>query len=197
MSDELVLASLSPFRAQLLRNAGLAVRVESAKIDERDIEKESDDLSPDQLARKLAEEKSREVSLRFPHALVIGCDQTLELDGKVLHKPVDMEDACHRLLALSGKTHYLYSGVALFKAGSRIWSHAATASMTVRFLDSRFVGYHLARAGTDVLASLGAYQIEREGIQLFEKIEGDYFTIIGLPLLPLLAEFRRLGVIDG
>jgi len=197
MSDELILASLSPFRVQLIKNAGLVVKAEGARIDEREIERKSGTLSPEKLAVRLAQEKSREVSSRFPHALVIGCDQTLELEGRILHKPVDMEDAYRRLLELSGKVHYLHSGIALFKKGDQIWSHIATANMTVRLLDPQFVGYHLARVGTDILASVGAYQIEGEGIQLFEKIEGDYFTIVGLPLLALLAEFRKLGVIDG
>lgn len=197
MADELILASLSPVRAQLIRNAGLAIKVEGAAVDEREIEKMSGDLPPDKLAQRLAEEKSHEVSVRFPHALVIGCDQILELEGKVLHKPATMQEACRRLLALSGKTHYLHSAVALFKNGGRIWSHVAKAKMTVRQLDPGYVGRHLARVGTDVLKSVGVYQIEGEGIQLFDSIEGDYFTVTGLPLLPLLAAFRRLGVIDG
>jgi len=197
MTDELILASSSPFRARLIKNAGLSVKVEGAKIDERCVEKKLGNLSPEKIAQKLAEEKARDVSSRFHQALVIGCDQILELEGRILHKPADMEDAYRRLLELSGKTHQLHSGVALFKNGHPVWSHVATAKMTARSLDPLFVGNHLARVGTDILGSVGAYRIEGEGIQLFEKIEGDYFTILGLPLLPLLAEFRKLGVIDG
>lgn len=197
MTDELILASSSPFRARLIKNAGLSVKVEGAKIDERRVEKKLSSLPPEKIAQKLAEEKAREVSLRFRQALVIGCDQILELEGRILHKPADMEDAYRRLLELSGKTHHLHSGIALFKNGHLVWSQVATAKMTARSLDPLFVGNHLARVGTGILASVGAYRIEGEGIQLFEKIEGDYFTIIGLPLLPLLAELRKLGVIDG
>jgi len=197
MADELILASLSPFRAQLLANAGLAFSVAGARLNEREIETQCPALSPKQLAQKLAQEKSMDVSRRFPHALVIGCDQTLELEGKALHKPADMQDASRRLLALSGKTHALHSAVSLCKHGKLIWSDCVSAHMTVRHLDPQFVGHHLARVGDSVLASVGAYQLEGEGIQLFDRIEGDWFTIIGLPMLPLLAEFRKLGVIDG
>lgn len=172
------------------------MKVENAKIDERCVEKKLGNLSPRELAQKLAEEKAREVSMRFPQALVIGCDQTLELECKILHKPIDMDDAYHRLLELSGKTHYLYTGVVIFKNGHLVWGHVATAKMTIRLLDPRFINYYLTRVGAGILASVGAYHIEGEGIQLFEKIEGDYFTIVGLPLLPLLNEFRKLGVIN-
>lgn len=197
MADKLILASLSPVRALLIRNAGLIAKIEGAEIDEHNIEEQSGNLALEKLALKLAEEKSREVSLRFPSALVIGCDQILELEGEVLRKPINMEDACCRLLALSGKTHYLYSAVALFKAGDRLWSYVEKASLTVRPLDHQYIRDYLDSVGLDVLLSVGAYRIEREGIQLFDKIEGDYFTIAGLPLLPLLAELRMLGAIDG
>ncbi|EFN87612.1 Maf-like protein BQ00020 [Harpegnathos saltator] len=197
MVDEIVLASLSPFRAQLLKNAGLAVRVEGARFDERAVDRQNSGLSAIKLAQKLALEKARDVSQRFPRALVIGCDQVLELDGKVLHKITGMDEAHRRLQALSGKTHYLHSAIALTQGGRPVWDDAATAAMTVRPLDSGFISRHLARAGEKVLASVGAYQLEGEGVQLFEKINGDYFTIIGLPLLPLLAQLRAMGVIDG
>ncbi|RCL01613.1 MAG: septum formation protein [Candidatus Tokpelaia sp. JSC085] len=197
MTQKLILASLSPFRARLMRHAGLMVKVEGARIDERYIENKSCSLSAEELALKLAEEKSREVSLRFPHAIVIGCDQILELEGEILHKPVDMEAAYRRLVTLSGKTHHLRSAVALFKNGDCLWNHVAQANMTVRPLDPQYISDYFSRVGPDILTSLGAYKIEREGIQIFEKIEGDYFSIVGLPLLPLLAELRELGAING
>lgn len=196
-ADTLILASLSPFRAQLLKHAGIAFAVEGANIDERALEEEMCLKSPKELGQKLAEAKALDVSKRHRGALVIGCDQTLDLDGMVLHKVQDMEEARQRLLMLSGKTHYLHSGIALAKNGKIVWSDAMSAAMTMRVLAPDFIGRHLVRVEQKVLSSVGAYQIEGEGIQLFQKIEGDNFTIIGLPLLPLLEKLRNLGVIDG
>ncbi len=120
----------------------------------------------------------------IPAALVIGSDQTLSLGDEIFHKPVDMEAARRHLLALSGRTHQLNSAVALVRNGETLWSHVAVARLTMRKLEPAFIGRYLARVGDKALSSVGAYQIEGEGIQLFEKIEGDYFTIVGLPLLP-------------
>jgi len=197
MVDELVLASLSPFRAQLLKNAGLVVRIEGAHIDERAIEQQNSSLSATELAQKLSIEKALCVSKHFPQALVIGCDQVLELDGRILHKTRNMDEAYKRLQAFSGKIHYLHSAIALIQGGQVVWHEVATAAMTVRLLGNAFIERYLAHAEKEVLASVGAYQLEGEGVQLFEKIDGDYFTIIGLPLLPLLAQLRMMGVIDG
>lgn len=196
-ADSLILASLSPFRAELLKNAGLHFRVEGANIDERLVETNLGSMTPVDTASALAAAKACDVSSRFSGALVIGCDQTLDLEGTVLHKAANMEEARQRLLALSGKTHYLHSGIALAKNGTTIWSDVSTAAMTMRVLAPDFVGRHLARVGQKVLGSVGAYQIEGEGIQLFDRIEGDNFTIIGLPLLVLLKKLRAMGVIDG
>lgn len=196
---QIILASSSPFRRAMLHNAGVAVSVEPASIDERAVEAAvgDADLTPADLATVLAEAKAVDVSDRNPGALVIGCDQTLSLDGQLLHKPADMEEARRRLLALSGKTHRLDSAVVLARNGEAIWRHAGTALLTMRPLDPAFIGRHLSRIGDKALSSVGAYQVEGEGIQLFEKIDGDHFTIVGLPLLPLLQELRALGAIDG
>ena len=145
----------------------------------------------------LAEAKALDVSARRPGAIVIGCDQTLSLGDRLFHKPVDMEYARRTLLALSGETHRLNSAVVLAKDGAVLWRHVGVAAMTMRRLDPGFVGRYLAGAGEGILSSVGAYQIEGSGIQLMERIEGDHFTIIGLPLLRLLAELRALGAIDG
>ena len=128
---------------------------------------------------------------------MLGCDQTLSLGDEMFHKPADMEGARRHLLALSGKTHQLNSAVVLVRNGETLWRHVGIARLTMRKLEPAFIGRHLARVGDKALSSVGAYQIEGEGIQLFEKIEGDYFTIVGLPLLPLLAALRELGAIDG
>ncbi|MEW9806168.1 Maf-like protein [Mesorhizobium sp. ZMM04-5] len=199
MTERIVLASGSPFRKAMLDAAGVAPDVIPAEIDERSVEKtlEGTGASPEEVAQILAEAKATEVSARYPGRLVLGCDQTLSLGDELLHKPRDMEDARRRLLALSGRTHQLNSAAVLARNGETFWHHVGVASLTMRKLEPAFIGRHLARVGPVVLNSVGAYQIEGEGIQLFDKIEGDHFTIVGLPLLPLLKELRDLGAIDG
>lgn len=196
---DIILASKSPFRAALLKNAGVVFTTEAARIDERSLEAPLYDsgVTPEDVALVLAEAKALDVSERNPNALVIGSDQTLSLGDEVLHKPADMEAARRQLLKLSGETHHLNSAVVLARGGSTLWRHVSVARMTLRVLDPGFVGRHLARVGDAALQSVGAYQFEGEGVQLFEKVDGDYFTIVGLPLLPLLAELRREGAIDG
>ncbi|TPN25655.1 Maf-like protein [Mesorhizobium sp. B2-3-3] len=199
MTEKIILASGSPFRKAMLVNAGIEVEAVPADVDERALEAPLQDsgVSPEDVALILAEAKATEVSERRPGALVLGCDQTLSLGDEVFHKPADMEGARRHLLALSGKTHQLNSAAVLVRDGKVLWRHVGIASMAMRKLDPAFIGRHLARVGAKALASIGAYQVEGEGIQLFEKIEGDHFTIVGLPLLPLLAELRTLGAIDG
>lgn len=198
-SEPVVLASGSPFRRRMLEEAGVAVEAVPPRTDERTVEAatEGSGITPQELAAILAEAKALDVSERLPGRLVIGADQTLSLGDAVLHKPRDMEEARRRLLALSGRTHELNSAVVVARDGAVLWRHVAVARLTMRPLDPAFVGRHLSRVGDRALASVGAYQIEGEGIQLFEAVEGDHFTIVGLPLLPLLAELRKLGAIDG
>ena len=199
MTEKIILASGSPFRKAMLVNAGIDVEAVPAEVDERALEAplQGSGASPEDVALVLAEAKATEVSERRRGALVLGCDQTLSLGDDVFHKPADMEGARRHLLALSGKTHQLNSAAVLVRDGQVLWRYVGIASMTMRKLDPGFIGRHLARVGDKALASVGAYQIEGEGIQLFDKIEGDHFTIVGLPLLPLLAELRTLGAIDG
>lgn len=199
MTSSILLASASPFRKALLANAGVEVTAVPANIDERAIEAAVGDsgLTPGELARILAEAKAVEVSERYPDVWVIGSDQVLSLEGEVLHKDADMEAARRRLLKLSGRTHLLETAVVLARAGNAAWRHLSVAEMTMRPLSPEFIGRYLASTGPDVLASVGAYQVEGPGIQLFEKISGDHFTIVGLPLLPLLAALRERGAIDG
>jgi len=195
----LVLASTSPFRAAILMNAGIAFRAEGAQIDERAVEAPllQADATPEDIASVLAEAKAIDVSERNPGALVLGGDQTLSLEGELFHKAADMAEARRNLLKFSGRTHQLWSALALARDGETLWRHVSVAHMHVRELTPEFVGRYLARVGDATLNSVGCYQYEAEGIQLFEKTDDDYFTIIGLPLLPLLAELRRLGEIDG
>ncbi|MEJ5020680.1 Maf-like protein [Ochrobactrum vermis] len=199
MTDKLILASKSPFRSALLKNAGIEFSTASADIDERSVEAPlyETGATPEEVAQVLAEAKALDVSEKNPGAVVIGCDQTLSLGDEIFHKPADMEAARRQLLKFSGKTHQLNSAVVLVKDGKSLWRHVSIARMTMRDLDPGFVGRYLGRAGDVALSSVGAYQVEGPGIQLFERIEGDYFTIVGLPLLPLLAELRKEKLIDG
>ena len=199
MTERLVLASGSRFRKAMLEAAGIDIDVIPAEIDERAVEKplEGTGASPEEVAQILAEAKALDVSEKNPGRLVLGCDQTLSLGEELFHKPADMESARHHLLALSGKTHQLNSAAVLARNGETLWRYVGVANLTMRKLDPAFIGRHLARVGAVALNSVGAYQIEGEGVQLFEKIEGDYFTIVGLPLLPLLRELRSIGAIDG
>ncbi len=199
MPQPLVLASGSPFRKAMLENAGVQVEAVPADLDERALEAPLNEsgASPEDVALVLAEAKAVEVSEHKPGRLVLGCDQTLSLGDEIFHKPADMEGARRHLLALSGKTHQLNAAAVLARDGNVLWRHVGVASLTMRKLEPAFIGRHLARVGEKALQSVGAYQVEGEGIQLFEKIEGDHFTIVGLPLLAVLAELRRLGAIDG
>nr|MEC9421554.1 Maf-like protein [Pseudomonadota bacterium] len=198
MEMALVLASGSRIRADLLKNAGLDIEVDPADVDERVVEAPllEAGFSPEDLASVLAEAKANDVSDRRAGDLVIGADQILAFEGERRTKPEDMEAARRQLLAFSGKTHELHSAVVISKNGEAIWRHVSTARLTMRELSPAFIGHYLAAAGEDVLSSVGAYQLESLGVQLFEKIDGDYFTILGLPLLPLLAELRSLKVIE-
>lgn len=197
--SELILASKSPFRSALLKNAGIEFSTASAEIDERAVEAPlyETGATPEDVAEVLAEAKALDVSERNPGAVVIGCDQTLSLGDEIFHKPADMEAARRQLLKFSGKTHQLNSAVVLVKDGETLWRHVSIARMTMRDLDPGFVGRYLGRVGDAALSSVGAYQVEGPGIQLFDRIDGDYFTIVGLPLLPLLAELRKEKLIDG
>ena len=199
MAEKIILASASPYRKAMLVSAGLDVEARAAEIDERAVGAtlEGSGASPEDVALVLAEAKALNVSERRPDALVLGCDQTLALGDQIFHKPRDMEGARRHLLALSGRTHQLNSAAVLARDGETLWRHVGIASLTMRQLDPAFIGRHLSRVGEAALTSVGAYQIEGEGIQLFERIEGDHFTIVGLPLLAVLAALRDLGAIDG
>lgn len=199
MATPIILASGSPYRRKLLESAGIKFTVVKPELDERAVEAPlaGTGVTPAEVALILAEAKATAVSEARPDALVIGSDQTLSLDDELFHKPADMDAARRHLLKLSGRTHHLNSAVALVRGGEIVWHHVSVARMTMRELDPGFIGRHLAEVGDVALTSVGAYQVEGRGIQLFEAIDGDYFTIVGLPLLPLLAALRELGAIDG
>lgn len=199
MQQELILASSSASRQMLMRNAGLTFSAIPADIDERALDEqlERDGASPEEVALELARAKALAVGALYPEALVLGCDQTMALGTRVYHKPKTMAEAEAHLLSLSGKVHRLNSAAVLVRHGEVVWQIVSSAELTVRTLSAEFVSHHLQRVGEKALSSVGAYQLEGEGIQLFTSIEGDYFTILGLPLLPLLSKLRDMDVIDG
>ncbi|KPF42892.1 Maf-like protein [Rhizobium sp. AAP43] len=196
MTVSLVLASGSAARRMLLINAGLQFAVEGAQINEREVEEAlpPTQRGPEDVALHLAIAKARDVSERHPDAIVIGCDQTMSLGERIFHKAKDVSEAREILLSLRAAAHHLNSAVCLVRNDEVLWSHVGVASMHVRAFSEQFLDAYLDQAGDKILSSVGCYQLEGEGVQLFDKIEGDYFTVLGLPLLPLLDALRKLGV---
>jgi septum formation protein len=186
----LILASQSAARKTLLYNAGIAFEAIPADIDERAIQQNSGLVAPGEIAAMLAEQKAAYVSLRHPGRYVVGADQTLAQGATLFSKPAGRAEAADQLRALSGKTHALHSAVAIACDGATLFADVSVAHMTMRRLDDRGIDAYLDAAGEAVLTSVGAYQLEGLGVHLFELIEGDHFTILGLPLLPLLKFLR-------
>ncbi len=196
----LILASASKSRARILEAAGLAFIVEPPGLDEgvmRQAVSGERSLAPHDVAEVLARAKAEAVSELAPKAYVIGSDQVLALGKTILTKPDSMEAARRQLLDLSGKSHTLHTAVVVATNGETIWAETTVATLTMRKISPEFIGRYLAAAGEEVLSSVGAYQIEAIGVQLFDKIDGDYFSILGLPLIPLLDTLRREGVIES
>ncbi len=188
--DPLILASQSGARQMLLHNAGLDFEPVPADIDERKVQKDSGLSAPDEIASLLAREKARVVSSQKPGRYVVGADQTLALGERLFSKPAGREQAAEQLRALAGNSHELHSAVAVARDGKILFADVSVARMTMRRLGADEIDAYLDQAGDAVTASVGAYQLEGLGVHLFERIEGDHFTILGLPLLPLLAFLR-------
>ena len=198
--SRLVLASGSATRRAMLEAAGIAVSITPADVDEGAIRdgllKENPDVPHARIALALAEEKAKVVSTGTAGALVIGADQVLSCEGRLFEKPVDMAQARATLRALRAKTHTLYSAVALAENGETVWHDVAEARLTMRAFSEAALDAYLARVGEIVTTSVGAYQIEGPAIQLFAAVEGDHATVLGMPLLPLVAELLRRGVLE-
>ena len=193
----LILASQSRTRQALLANAGIDFEAVAADLDERAVQQASGLLAPGEIASLLAREKALSVSARQPGKFVIGADQTLALGERLFSKPSGRAQAAEQLRALAGQRHELHSAVAVARDGKILFEAVAIAGMTMRRLGEAEIGAYLDEAGDAVTSSVGAYQLEGLGVHLFERIEGDHFTILGLPLLPLLAFLRSerlLGV---
>ncbi|WP_309666605.1 Maf family protein [Tabrizicola sp.] len=193
----LILASSSPIRLQLLRSAGLAVIAQSPRVDEETVRValQSDGAPPRDIADTLAEMKARKVAERCPQDIVIGCDQVLALGRDIFAKPENAEAARSQLRQLSGQTHKLFSAVVVYENAEPVWRHVAEASLTMHPISDAYLDDYLARNWDSIRHSVGCYKLEEEGVRLFSAVTGDYFTILGLPLLPLLAWLGTRGMI--
>jgi len=189
----LLLASKSKIRRTLLTNAGILVEVRPAELDERAVETGAPTTEPSAVAAHLAREKALSVGRSNPKHLVLGADQVLALEGKRFAKPPDRAAARAQLRALSGRAHSLHSAVACVQNGAVAFEHVSVARLTMRTLSDRFLDAYLDAAGEAAMESVGAYQLEGLGSQLFERVDGDYFAILGLPLLEVLGFLRRQG----
>ena len=190
-SRPLVLASKSEVRAKMLAAAGLRVEIRPANIDERAVESKASTTDPGAVAGLLARAKAQSVAAVVPGRVVLGADQTLALGEMRFSKPADRAAARQQLQSLRGKTHALHSGVAIVRDGATLFEAVETARLTMRNFSDKFLDDYLDVAGIAALSSVGGYQVEGTGIQLFERIEGDYFTVLGLPLLLLLSFLRQ------
>jgi septum formation protein len=192
----LVLASKSSARRAVLEAAGILLEIRPADVDERGIEARAGATDPGQVARLLAEEKARAVATASPGRVVLGADQTLALGSERFSKPASEAAAVAQLRALGGRTHALHSGIALVRDGEVLFSQVEVARLTMRPLTDAFISRYVAVAGAHVTRSVGGYQLEGLGIHLFERVEGDHFTILGLPLIPLLRYLRGAGMVS-
>ncbi|WP_136443411.1 Maf family protein [Pacificoceanicola onchidii] len=199
MNLDLLLASGSQIRADLLRAAGLSIEIESPRLDEQAIKAAllAEEASGRDIADALAEAKAQKVSRKNPQFLVLGCDQVLEFEGRILSKPASEEEAREHLLTLRGKTHRLLSAAVLYRESRPVWRHVSTARLTMRPFSDDYLNRYLDRNWPDIGSSVGGYKLEKEGVRLFTTIQGDHFTILGLPLLELLNHLAITRLIDG
>ncbi|MBY5933403.1 Maf family nucleotide pyrophosphatase [Tateyamaria omphalii] len=199
MTTPIVLASGSAIRAQLLRNAGVSFDVKVPRVDEDAIKQAllAEAAPPRDIADALAEMKARKIADKVPEAMVIGCDQVLAFDGGILSKPRDQTDAAEQLRAMRGERHMLLSAAVIYHEGKPIWRHVGQVRLRMRNVSDAYLNEYISRNWDDIRHSVGAYQLEAEGVRLFHSIEGDYFNVLGMPLLELLAFLTLRGVIDG
>jgi len=191
----LILASASASRKRLLTEAGVSFTADPADLDEAALMAGLKDAGAEVMARSLAEQKALAVSRRHPGQTVLGGDSVIAFEGDYLSKCASLEEARGLLARLSGKTHLLVSAAALARDGALLWAHASPCRMTMRDLSPQFLDDYLAREGQAILSSVGCYHFEGRGAQLFAKVEGDYFSVLGLPLLAVLAQLRKEGLL--
>jgi septum formation protein len=199
MAEPLVLASGSATRAQMLRAAEVPFEIVVPRVDEAALKEAllAEERSARDIADALAEMKAARVSGKRPEALTLGCDQTLSCDGRLLSKPASPEEAREQIAALMGRTHRLHSAAVIYQGGEPVWRHVSEARLTMGRLSEAWVDGYVARNWDAIRHSVGGYRIEEEGVRLFSRIEGDHFTILGLPLLPLLSFLSIRGTIPS
>ena len=199
MADPIILASSSEIRATLLRNAGVSFTTEKPRVDEEMIRAslEAEEASPRDIADFLAEAKARKVSLKANGAMVIGCDQVLDFDGSVMSKPVDPSECLAQLTALRGKTHRLLSAAVIYKDGEPLWRHVGVVRLTMREFSDDYLRDYVDRNWESIRWSVGGYKLEEEGVRLMSRIEGDYFNVLGLPMIELLNYLTVRGALPA
>lgn len=195
--SRLILASASRVRAALLRQAGLDFDIIPAHADEAATRQAMQGADPMDIAQALAEIKARVIALAVPGALVIGADQMLICEGQLFDKPADLDEARNHLRRLGGRSHHLCTAAVVVQDGEVLWRHTERPELTMRPLGDAYIEAYLAAVGEDALLSVGAYQLEGRGSQLFERVQGDFFSILGLPLLPLLGFLRHRKFIEA
>jgi septum formation protein len=196
---QIILASASVIRRKMLVDAGVTVDAQPARVDEEGIRAAllAEGAKPRDIADTLAEMKARKLADRNMEAVVIGSDQVLVFDGKVWGKAEDQGAARAQLALLRGRSHMLISAVVVYHGGEPVWRHVAEVRLTMRDFSDAYLDDYMARNWEEVRHSVGAYQLEHEGSRLFDRIDGDYFTVLGMPLLPLLNYLSRRGFIAG
>ncbi|MCG7520408.1 nucleoside triphosphate pyrophosphatase [Ruegeria sp. Ofav3-42] len=198
MSVPIILASGSSIRAQLLRNAGVPFAVQTARVDEDTAKRAllAENAPPRDIADTLAEMKARKVSDKSPGAMVLGCDQVLDFNGRLLSKPESSEEALAQLKAMRGKRHMLLSAAVIYQDGEPIWRHVGQVRLRMRMSSDAYLRSYIDRNWDSIRHAVGAYKLEEEGVRLFATIDGDYFNVLGMPLLELLNYLAVKGVID-
>lgn len=198
MTSSLVLASASFIRKTLIENAAVPVDTTQARIDEESLRASmsAEGVSPRDMADQLAEAKARKVSGRMPGRIVLGCDQVLDHRGEALGKASDLAELRQQLQRLRGDSHILWSAAVLYRDGQPLWRHIGQARMTMADVSDDYLDGYLGRNGAQLETTVGGYMLEREGVRLFSRIDGDYFTALGLPLLPLLRQLAQMGHLE-
>ncbi|MGY8789581.1 MAG: Maf family protein [Pseudomonadales bacterium] len=193
-----ILASGSEIRAQMLRQAGVDFDVQVARVDEQMIREAlvADGALPRDIADALAESKARKVAQKNYNAFVIGCDQVLEFNGNLLSKPKSPDEAIDQIIAMRGERHTLLSAAVIYNEGKPIWRHVGQVRLRMRDATDAYISGYVERNWDSIQNSVGGYKLEEEGVRLFHSVEGDYFNVLGMPLLPLLAFLTLRGVIE-